>query len=952
MQGITGWLASGDAIPILSDYSDLAYPGKAIYSSQSNGVTAVMHAGGEKIKDPSATGDMTMELPEERLAIIYEGEIYNCLELRSELEEFGESFITKTDAEIILRGYRFWGDAAFERLWGEFAFALWDGRGNGRMVLARDPLGKKALYFREERGKGLQFSSKLKTLVHSDNTKEVDPESLEYYLKWGFLSIDRCILKGYRKIPPGHFIIWENGGLKEHRCWDPRVLKRPTPIPLPLGDTSERLVDRLKEAVKSRVKKNGLNGILLSGGIESISLLTLMRQITADRVPTFTACFGYTNIGISEMARKTASILGYRNRAILITPRAGRLLPFIASRMDEPIADPSSIAAYLIGRQASHEVKSLLTAGGLDYFRPEQLVTGWPGRLTTQRFFRKNFSCHSITGLGYYRFEEATPKVRILHQTKLQQETVWNETLCRMDMIANISKAASLKIEFPFLDQRLIEWILAHYGVSYLSKLSMRKLLFNTLMEFIPPGIKRSDDQNYHIPINEWFRCEWRTLAQDVLLDAKTRQRGWINEAETCRLLEEHLSSKSFHGGRLYQLLILELWARSLLDGGEREPIPSSVDDCARELISDRPVRKVAVIAPAGIGDTMRLTPALRQLGATDPNVSVSLYVSEGRESHEIMSGLAPVDRHLSINFQKKTGLIHLIKDIRSTSPDQLVSTWVSKLVGLVGALSGVKQRTAWLPAWSRMTRINGFFWTGKVTYDPSQKDAGRYDAELFSQLLGVNPTNLMPIFATPIWPEKNLIFAKEKLLRMKRPILAVNAVAQAWIRQRQYPLDLMVKVLQELLDRGTIGSIILLGDGFSRDNHEPFFQVIAQGSLDLSGQLSLAATASLINDADAVLTIDGGLLHVALASNLPVVALFGPTEVYSNDPRGENGRYKIISAFPDCRCLCLNHRGIKVSDDCLSQAKCLASISPLKIVEALSTVLGYLPPREDVKSG
>jgi ADP-heptose:LPS heptosyltransferase len=179
---------------------------------------------------------------------------------------------------------------------------------------------------------------------------------------------------------------------------------------------------------------------------------------------------------------------------------------------------------------------------------------------------------------------------------------------------------------------------------------------------------------------------------------------------------------------------------------------------------------------------------------------------------------------------------------------------------------------------------------------------------------------------------------------KFARPILIVNAVAQPSIRQREYPLQQMALVLEELLAREIVETVVLVGDSYSRSCHGPLSKVIGPRGLDLSGELSLTATAALVRECDAALTIDGGLLHAALASTLPVVALYGPTEIYSADPRGIAGRYANISAFDNCRCFCPSHRSIRVSPECRDQSKCLASIPPARIVEAVATLLGQKP--------
>jgi ADP-heptose:LPS heptosyltransferase len=529
--------------------------------------------------------------------------------------------------------------------------------------------------------------------------------------------------------------------------------------------------------------------------------------------------------------------------------------------------------------------------------------------------------------------------VRLVLREDIQTWLV-EDILMKVD---KMSMATSVEIRVPFLDQVLAEWLISLPVFARMNWWRGKKILYGAMRELVPPHISWLKKQPFHLPTNDWLRSEWRTLAYDVLLDRKTLQRGWIKRQEVQKLLDEHLTGQSQHGRRLYQLLILELWARSILDKGQAEPIPASIGDCARELSPNRPVKRIGVIAPAGIGDTMRLTPTLRRLGDSDPNISVTLYVDEGRGSDEVMAGVAPVDRHIPVNFHVKTSikLYRLIVDLRRNCPDQLISTWFSRLSLLVQLLCGVKNQRGWVPPWSSVMQLSKVFWEKYEVYNPCQKDAGKYDTLAFSRIAGIDSLgSLAPIFATPLWEEQSLIAVRKRLEELERPILAVNAVAQPSIRQREYPLELMTCVLEEFLAKGIVRSIVLVGDRYSRECHKPLTVLLGSKGIDLSGELSLSATVAIIRECDVMLTIDGGLLHAALASDLPVLVLYGPTEIYSEDPRGDCGRYVKISMFDSCRCLCLNHRGIAARPECHEQAVCMASIPPSRIVQSFSDLL------------
>lgn len=984
MSGILGWIGLKNDFPARLPLELLRHrgpndQGQVKYLSQTGRVTAVLGSTRLSIIDLSPAGHMPMEYPGEPLAIVFNGEVYNFQELRREMEQLGERFFSRTDTEVILRGYRLWGDRVIERLRGMFAFAIWDGRSDGRLLIVRDRFGKKPLYLKGDDQNGLWFASELKAILDGKTSRDIDPVSLEYYLDRGYPPSDRCLLRGYRKLLPGHVLVWERGESRERKYWDISEASESF-----LFDqkkhTAREMRTMLAAAVEDRLVSDVPLGLLLSGGVDSNSILALMTQLTPEPVRTYTACFGASNLDESEKARQSAHLMSSRHHAIIINPRAGRLLPFIASQLDEPIADSSAIATYLICRRAREEVTVLLTGDGSD-----ELLLGYPRYrmhaasqvlsrilpgalrkaasqlLPSWSILERTISApedpllrdrywldHGRRRVGAFtRSKQRFSKEEAVLKVLQEDIKTWlvEDILVKLD---KMSMAASVEIRVPFLDQKLAEWIISLPISRRMTWWRGKQILFEAMRSLVPQHISWSRKQPFHLPINDWLRSEWRLLLQDVLLDPRTEQRGWLDIGNVRRLVKEHLAGQGSHGWRLYQLLILELWARSILDRGKAEPIPGSVDDCARELIPDRPIRKLSILAPAGIGDTMRLSPGLKYLGDSDPNVSVTLYVDQGRGSDEPLAGLPPVDRQVPIDFRGKgcRNKMRLLRDIRKTFPNQLVSTWISRLSGSIGLLSGVRQRSGWVPQWSFSMRLNKFCWKKPLPYNPTQKNVGIHDTQAFGQLLGGNPLpTCAPIFAPPIWEESALVRARRELKKLNRPVLVVNAVAQQSIRQREYPLKQMALVISGLLEKGIVNSFVLLGDAYSQMFYESLSKVIGARGLNLSGELSLTASAAIIKESDAMLTIDGGLLHVALASDIPVIALYGPTEIYSEDPRGDRGRYVVLSAFNECHCFCLNHRGIQAGEQCLNESHCLASIPPDRVVDAVSSMLTGIFP-------
>ena len=913
MGGILGWIGLGAAPSLQFDSLQRRGPddcGAKMLRSRNGRVVAVLGSTRPATCDASSADHRLASHPTEPIAVVCEGWVYNLPDLRAATGRAGAEFCRGTEAEVILQGYGLWGDAVVEKLQGAFTLAVWDGRKDGRLLLARDPFGQKPLYFREEAGRSLRFSSVLRAMLNAEGRREIDTESLAHYLDRGCAPLGQSLLRGYRKVRAGWLLLWEGGRLRERRYWDPVTARVPVKG-LSRREAAEQFRKRLDDAVWPRLVSDEPVGLFLSGnGLGSAALLASASRFAPDGVRTFAACFGAVGVDEGERMRQMALSIGSTHRAILINPRGGRLLPFLASRMDEPVADASALVTYLICRRAHEEVRALLSDDGApELLRGDSRHTPWNPR-------KRDIRTWLISGV-----------------------------LARVNSMAG---AASIGMHTPFLDPLLVEWLLG----------SPRRLrascLRGAVREFRAALDRGRPAKSPASPTDDWFRCEWRTLAQDVLLDRGAKQREWWDASRVSRILAEHLSGERSHGARLYQLVILELWARSILDRGGTEAIPTNVDDCARELPTDRPVRKVAVLAPAGIGDTMRLTPSLRDLAASDPCVSVTVYVAANRGSDEVMAGIPPADRHVPIDFEHKgvRRLVELVRDIRRASPDQVVSTWISTLAGLAGFLTGVRRRGGWVPQWSWAMRLGGLFWRHRVPYDPPRKDVGRYDVSAFARLLGTEPLRSTAMtFAPPIWRERALRDALDRMTEMPRPIFAVSAVAREHVRQRQYPIERMASVLTELLRHGTVRSVVLLGDEASKRALRPLAEAVNGHALNLSGALTLSATAAIMKECDAALVVDGALLHVALASDLPTVAVYGPTEIFSPDPGDGNGRYRVISAFDRCRCMCLPHRGIRVRAECCEQAQCLRTIPPSRVVDAVAEVLGAVAlPAESLR--
>ena len=347
------------------------------------------------IIDLSALGHQPMLSEDGQRALVYNGEIYNHSDLRRELEKAGHVFRSDSDTEVLLNAYIEWGDDAFARLNGMFAVALWDGApGRERLVLARDRVGIKPLFYRLADGV-LTFGSELGALrAHSAFRPEIDPNALDTYLRLGWTTGEASIYKHTRRLLPGHLAIWKDGKLEQRAFWN---LVDHGPSDTPIGDY-EDVVDRLEallgDAVERRMIADVPLGAFLSGGVDSSLVVALMQERAANRVRTFSIGFDQPQFDEAPHARAVAEHLGTDHTELYVSAQQARdVVEELPALYDEPHADASAVPTVLLSRMTRDSVTVALSGDGGDelfggYDRYEKFSRLLP-LLHTPRFARR-----------------------------------------------------------------------------------------------------------------------------------------------------------------------------------------------------------------------------------------------------------------------------------------------------------------------------------------------------------------------------------------------------------------------------------------------------------------------------------------------------------------------------------------------------------------------------------
>ena len=385
MCGIAGAAWSSEAAPLLRETlermtSAIRHRGPddaGVYFStgESSGPGAALGFRRLSIIDLS-TGHQPLANEDETVWIVFNGEIYNYRELRADLEARGHRFRTNTDTECIVHLYEDLGSECVNRLRGMFAFAIWDDR-NKRLMLARDRIGKKPLFYRLDRGQ-LTFASELKSLLLVPGApRRLNPRAVDSYLCYQYVPHPDCILQDYHKLPPAHVAVFENGLLSVRRYWRPPY-QRGSEAELPVAPTSPDAWRRelrrvLTEAVRLRMRSDVPLGAFLSGGIDSTIITGLMQELSDRPIHTFSIGFSVKEFDERSFAREAAKHLKTDHHELVVEPNAVEILPKLIWHYDEPFADSSAIPTMYLSQMTRQHVTVALSGDGGD-----ELFAGYP----------------------------------------------------------------------------------------------------------------------------------------------------------------------------------------------------------------------------------------------------------------------------------------------------------------------------------------------------------------------------------------------------------------------------------------------------------------------------------------------------------------------------------------------------------------------------------------------
>ncbi len=549
---------------------------------------------------------------DQTIHIVLNGEIYNHEQLRAELRGRGHSFKTGSDVEVVVHAYEDEGLDCLKRLRGMFALALWDTRAD-RLVLARDAFGIKPLYW-SERPEGLSFASELKALMRDPSfPRDLDPQALEAYLAFNSIPAPLTIFRAARKLRPGHLLVWEDGRA-DIRCWTrPRPVAAGSERTESADELAEELRERLRDSVRAHLVSDVPVGVLLSGGVDSSALTALAAQESSGRLSTFSIGFEEKSFDELDRARLVARRYGTDHHEEVLRPDAVDLLPRLAHAFDEPMADSSSLATWLVCELASRHVKVVLSGEGADelfggYFTyvADQLATyvGRPAALAAPLAQRLPSSSKRVSldyKLKRFTAAAALPPLERHHAFKeifgaemrhalldgrgsvgdpvdflraRYAETPGVEAIARLqdvdvgiylpdDLLVKTdrtSMAHSLEARVPFLDPVVAGFAFSTPAIHKVRGLQKKRVLRAAAAPLIPAQILQAPKQGFSIPAAAWLRGPLVPFAREVLSPETVRRQGFFDPAGVTDVLERHVRGEVDHSRQLWGLMSFALW--------------------------------------------------------------------------------------------------------------------------------------------------------------------------------------------------------------------------------------------------------------------------------------------------------------------------------------------------------------------------------------------------------
>jgi asparagine synthase (glutamine-hydrolysing) len=558
--------------------------------------------------------------------LVFNGELYNYRELRSELRSRGHTFATESDTEAVVHSYEEWGADCLARFRGMFAFAIWDAK-TEVLFLAVDRFGIKPLYYSSLDG-DLVFGSELACLLASGRLeKAIDDAALAEYFTLGYIPPPATIFSSASKLEPGTSLEWRPGsGVEVRRYWD---VPSPTGADVPAGDLRASLRELLRDAVRAHLVSDVPLGAFLSGGIDSSSVVALMSEVSDEPVETFSIGFQDRAHDERALARLVAARFNTNHHELVVEPESIDVLPKLVSHFQEPFADSSALPTYYMSKLARESVKVALSGDGGDELfvgyttflgvelarraqalpsvarralvaLPQALPQRGTGRWNDRRAkwqkwaadtalppeaaYRSKITMSGLSVVGPLlgadlraRLEQQNPFRAVDRSLSVNgragpveralyagvKVSLAGDMLVKVD---RMSMANSLEVRVPLLDHVVAEFVARLPVAARAPRWRLKALLRQTMADVLPREVLRQRKHGFNVPLASWFRGDLSTFAREVLLSREARDRGYVDVPAVEASLRDHERGGRNLGTAIWSLLVFELWCRQILD--------------------------------------------------------------------------------------------------------------------------------------------------------------------------------------------------------------------------------------------------------------------------------------------------------------------------------------------------------------------------------------------------
>jgi asparagine synthase (glutamine-hydrolysing) len=552
--------------------------------------------------------------------VVCNGEIYNFLDLRQELEARGHKFSTKSDVEVIVHLYEELGSACVQKLRGMFAIALWD-QNRKKLLLARDRLGKKPLHYALHKER-IFFGSEMKSILAvAPELATVNAQSLLEYLHLGYVPAPATAFTKIEKLPPGYLLEFHNGETKRQQYWD--VPTYDTYVPANDEECLEELERLLLESIRIRMIADVPIGAFLSGGVDSSTVVAAMARLSSCPIKTFSIGFDKHDYNETQYARLVAREFGTEHHELILEPDVLQTVEHLTSSLEEPFDDSSMLPTYYVSQLARKHVKVVLSGdggdeafAGYDRYRIHaerrvfERIPGWARKIYRKKVFPRlptgmrgrkftynvslTWQDRYIDGLSFLpAFERDTPLLsdgfrdavrhcedpgNVLRRyfekgnaTHPISKILYADTKTYLvdDILTKVDRMSmlnSLEVRVPILDHKLIEWA-ARLSLQWKLRGKKQKYILVKLAERlgVPHQALHRKKQGFAIPIDHWLRGELKELLM-LLVEPRSLQRGYFEPRGIQMLIDGHLKGGRPLSDQLWRLLMLELWHRNFLE--------------------------------------------------------------------------------------------------------------------------------------------------------------------------------------------------------------------------------------------------------------------------------------------------------------------------------------------------------------------------------------------------